>query len=266
MAYLCYNLLYGIGQHSINFGYPLPQCVWQPCDVSVQPDVNDPSRKRNSPRKTERDMGRESSRRRGSAWGRVVEKATLHREATLLSVTRSFFSHGRWFCKMLKKKHKERKIETVASEANWQPSQPAPLLPRDPLLTRRRCHVTNNTPREQPTKGAWESPVTGCQWSKHFSVLQLWFILSTALPASQSQSQSLSPSPSFATLNFVMTAELILLRGDFLPATWAGPFFLCPATLPRLLRGFFFYFPSCCFFCWVDNFATPPVLLLFDKL
>lgn len=58
MAYLCYNLLYSIGQHYINFGCPrppLPQCVWQPCDVSVQPDVNDPSRKRNSPRKTERE-------------------------------------------------------------------------------------------------------------------------------------------------------------------------------------------------------------------
>lgn len=100
------------------------------------------------------------------------------------------------------------------------------------------------TPRgSSQQKGAWASPVAGCQWSKHFSVLQLWFILSTALSTSQ------SPLPSFATLNFVMTAELILLRGDFLPATWAGPFFLC-ALRRCLLVCFevsFFIFPLVAF-------------------
>lgn len=99
MAYLCYNLLYGIGQHSINFGCPLPQCVWQPCDVSVQPDVNDPSRKRNSPRKTERQRERWEGRAAGGVAVRGGESGREGNSAaggnSAISYARSFFSHGR---------------------------------------------------------------------------------------------------------------------------------------------------------------------------
>lgn len=197
--------------------------------------------------------------RRAGAGVAVSGKATLLRQATLLSVTRSLFSHGRWFCKMLKKKHKnEKRNRSKRSElATLAACPPFPLPPLKPLLTRRRCcHVTNNTPREQP-KGGVGVARPWLPMIKAFFSFQLWFILSTALPASQSPSPA---SPSFATLNFVMTAELILLRGDFLPSTWAGPFFsLCLVCF--VVASFFFFY---C--CWVDNFATPAELLLFDKL